>query len=450
MVPNIYPGLLDDFRIKPGMRIAIVGSGGKTSTMIQIAKQLGKGVVLTTTTHIGSTQIDAGMRHRIIGENIQIPLKQLQLENHITLITSDPIDEFRCPGPPKVVMDELAEWVKANNLTMLIEADGSRGIPIKAPAKHEPVIPSWVDMVIVVVGSSALGQPFSENTVHRLAEYETLSGISTGDVITPQVEARVLTHQNGGLKNIPNTAQKVLLLNQADTDDVQSAAHQVANLTVGIYNRVLIASMNRLAPPQIFARYEPVAGILLAAGGSTRLGEPKQLLEKDGIPLVRRMAITGLNSGLDPLIVVTGANQEKISQALAGLPVQIVDNSGWQGGQGTSVAAGVRVLPENSGGAVFLLSDQPFVTETLIRKILHEAASTRKPVIAPMAGGKRANPVYFDRVTFTELEKLTGETGGRALFSKYSPYYFDWHDDRILLDLDTPEDVLRWQEMKDE
>jgi molybdenum cofactor cytidylyltransferase len=305
-------------------------------------------------------------------------------------------------------------------------------------------------MVIVVVGISALGQPFTENTVHRLAEYEELSGISPGDVITPQVEARVLTHPNGGLKNIPNTAQKVLMLNQADTDDIQSAAHQVANLTVGIFDRVLIASMNRLAPPQIYARYEPVAGILLAAGGSTRLGEPKQLLEKEGIPLVRRIAITGLNSGLDPLIVVTGANQERISQALAGLPVQIVENPGWQAGQGTSVAAGVRVLPENSGGSVFLLSDQPFVTETLVRKILYEAASTRKPVIAPLADGKRANPVYFDRVTFTELGLLTGETGGRALFSKYSPYYFDWHDDRILLDLDTPEDVLRWQEMKDE
>jgi len=295
-----------------------------------------------------------------------------------------------------------------------------------------------------------LGLPFTEETVHRMDEFAALSGISPGEKITPQVEARVLTHQNGGLKNIPKNAQKVLLLNQADTNEVKAAALQVANLTVSIFDRVIIASMKRHTSPHIHARYEPVAGILLAAGGSTRLGEPKQLLEKDGIPLVRQMAITGLASGLNPLIVVTGANQDGIRQALSGLPVQFATNPDWKSGQGTSVAAGVSALPSRSGGAVFLLSDQPFVTEPLIRTLLHEVATTRTTVVAPLTDGKRANPVYFDRITFPELETLTGDTGGRILFSKYRPHYFDWHDTRILLDLDTPEDVMKWQAMKDE
>ncbi len=450
MVPKPLPDLLNVFRIEPGMRVAIVGSGGKTSTLIQIAKQIGKGVILTTTTHIGASQIDQGMRHIIIRDGEQISIDDLNLENNITLFTSEPIDEFRSPGPAEYVLNDLADKTKTGKLVMLIEADGSRGIPLKAPANHEPVIPGWVDLVIVVAGCSALGKTFNEQTVHRMIEYQTLAGISPGEVITPEVAVKVLIDKHGGLKNIPYSAEKVLLLNQADTAEIQAAAKKVANLAVGKYDRVIIASMNRQENPKIYARVEPVAGILLAAGGSSRLGAPKQLLEKDGIPLVRQIATTGLNSGLNPLIVITGANQEKIRKALTGLPVKVVENPDWLSGQGTSVAAGVRALPSNTGGVVFLLSDQPFVTEPLIRKIIDEAVTTQKPVIAPLAGGKRSNPVYFDRITFADLKLLTGDEGGRKLFSKYTLWYFEWHDEKILMDLDTPEDVYQWQGMKDE
>lgn len=447
---DAVPDLVNIFRLQPGMRVAVVGSGGKTSTLVQLARQLQRGVILTTTTHIGASQFLPDMAHYRIPTGEEFAFPWAAMKGQVSLVTGEQIDEFRSRGPAESVLAGLGNVVKENGWTMIIEGDGSRGIPLKAPAVHEPVIPLWVDMVIVSAGCSGLGKPLNAETVHRMDEYQRLAGIGMGEIITPQAAAKVLTHAQGGLKDIPPSAEKVLLLNQADDAETQSLAQQVAVLALAVYDRVIIASMHRERKPLVYARYENVAGVLLAAGASTRLGTPKQLLEKDGIPLVRRTAITGLQAGLNPLVVVSGSDAAAVEAALEGLPVQVVYNPEWQSGQGSSVAAGVKALPENAGGAVFLLSDQPYLSEPLIGRLLQEVRITCEPVIAPLASGRRANPVYFDRITFSELAQLAGEEGGRKLFAKYAPSYFEWYDERILMDLDSPQDVLHWQETADE
>jgi molybdenum cofactor cytidylyltransferase len=181
---------------------------------------------------------------------------------------------------------------------MLIEADGSRTLPLKAPADHEPAIPRWIETVIVCLGTSALGKPLTSDIAHRLEEYALLSGLAIGDPVTVDAAARVLVSPTGGLKRIPENARRILLINQADDPERQAMAGRLARKCLASYDRVMITSLQARPEPLIHARYEPIAGILLAAGGSSRLGQPKQLVRLDGITLIRRTVLTGLEAGL--------------------------------------------------------------------------------------------------------------------------------------------------------
>ena len=152
---------------------------------------------------------------------------------------------------------------------------------------------------------------------------------------------RVLTHPAGGMKNIPAQARRLVLLNQADTAELQAQAKALAGNLLAAYHSVIIASLGQSL---IHAVYEPVAGIILAAGEARRFGQPKQLLDYHGQPFVRAVAKTALASGLAPVVVVTGANAEAVEAAVDDLPVTITRNTDWQNGQSSSIQAGLQAL----------------------------------------------------------------------------------------------------------
>ncbi len=176
-----------------------------------------------------------------------------------------------------------------------------------------------------------------------------------------------------------------------------------------------------------------------------RFGQPKQLLDWRGEPFVRVVAQTALEAGLSPVIVViTGANAEEVEAKIKDLPVIIVRNEKWQSGQSSSIRVGVKALPANAGSAIFLLSDQPQITADVIRALIEHHTTELYPIVAPLVMmEQRANPVLFDCTTFPDLLELEGDVGGRAIFSKYPVEYLPWHDDRLLLDVDKPEDYQR-------
>ena len=98
--------------------------------------------------------------------------------------------------------------------------------------------------------------------------------------------------------------------------------------------------------------------------------------------------------------------------------------------------------------AIFILADQPQIPTTILEALTERHAAGLAPILAPLVNGQRANPVLCDRVTFPALRGLTGDTGGRAIFGKFPVEYLPWHDERLLLDVDTPDDLdkLRNQE----
>jgi molybdenum cofactor cytidylyltransferase len=183
-----------------------------------------------------------------------------------------------------------------------------------------------------------------------------------------------------------------------------------------------------------------VAGIVLAAGGSSRLGQPKQVITWRGRPLVRHVVDVAVKRGLDPVVVVTGAYADQVERSLSEIEVVLAHNSDWETGQSASVRSGIEALPDHIEAVVFLLADMPLVPHELIGDILQTHQRTLSPIVAPRAGDRRANPVLFDRETFEALLTLEGDQGGRSLFDHFEVEWVVW-DDEILLDIDTASDL---------
>lgn len=164
-----------------------------------------------------------------------------------------------------------------------------------------------------------------------------------------------------------------------------------------------------------------IAGIVLAAGRSSRLGRPKQLLPVEGEPLLRFTLERILTTRLDVVYVVLGHYADEISVAIEDLPVRIVRNSNAAEGQSTSVLAGLDAASATNPDAVMmLLGDQPQISPTVVNALIARWQETHAPIIAPRyAGGPGRNPILFDRVVFPELMSLSGDVGARAIVRAY-------------------------------
>ena len=187
-----------------------------------------------------------------------------------------------------------------------------------------------------------------------------------------------------------------------------------------------------------------IAGILLAAGASSRMGWNKLLLELDGEPLVRRAARRALEAGLSPLLVVVGHEPERVREALAGLPCQLVENPAWAAGQGSSVAAGAAAVPPGAEAAVVLLSDMPAVTADMIRAVAARWRATGAPIVTSRYGAVTAPPALYAAAVLPELCTGPAEGRGRAVIGRHGDAVLpvDWPA-AALVDLDRPGDLAR-------
>jgi molybdenum cofactor cytidylyltransferase len=432
--------LVKAFRLTNKTKAAIVGSGGKTTAMFQLARDFGSRVILTTTTHLAQDQLVQADQHIALEDLADLPSIEKDLAGDILLFTGSEIEANRVKGPGQEILVQLAALAERWECPLLVEADGARQLPIKAPADHEPPIPDFVNTIIVVVGLSGLGKPLNEKWVHRPEIFSDLVGVPLGSEVTSQHLAAALTSSRGGLKNIPDTARKLLLINQLDSFPNWRTFHDHLPLFLSHYHAVGFAV---LEDQMLLELHESIAGVILAAGGSSRFGTTKQLLDWKGKPLVNHAAETALAGGLSPVLVVTGADHSKVTQSLENLPVECVFNPNWEQGQSSSVRTGIEALPPNMGAVIFLLVDQPFIPPRLIQRLIKAHAIKRSPIIHPQVNDERANPVLFDREVFQELSSLEGDTGGRVLFNTFPSRGVPWENDLIQKDIDTPEDFER-------
>lgn len=174
-------------------------------------------------------------------------------------------------------------------------------------------------------------------------------------------------------------------------------------------------------PPDGRTHEATVAGVLLAAGTSTRFGEANKLLaDVDGQPMARRSAATLLDADLDRVLVVVGHEASAIRDALSGLDVEFVENPAYEAGQATSVRAAVAALDVGDDtpavdAAVFALGDMPYVVSESVTDLVAAYEVGAGSALAAGVDGARGNPVLFDRTHFPALASTVGDTGGRGV-----------------------------------
>ncbi len=425
------------FRLDQHSRIALVGGGGKTTLMFQLAHDFGGKVICTTSTHLAMDQLDQADKHLIVTDLTQLPGSADETLGDVLLFTGPEVETNRVGSPSPEILQALSNLADSWDCPLIVESDGARKLPVKAPAEHEPPIPDFVNVVFSVIGLSGLGKPLSEEWVHRPELYSKLVDLPLGETLESHHLVKGLISPEGGLKNIPQTARKILLINQIDSFPNWKTFYNHMDLLLDHYHAVGFAV---LEDQMLLEVHERIAGVILAAGGSSRFGEPKQLLDWHGKPLVNHVAQLAIGAGLKPVVVVTGADHDSVSEALRDSPVTIACNPGWTSGQGSSVRVGVTALPDHIGAVVFLLVDQPLIPPELIHKILQQHHKKPGPIILPVVGGNPGNPVLFDRLVFDDLIHLGGDVGGRALFKKYSIQEVHWEDKNTQKDIDTPDD----------
>jgi molybdenum cofactor cytidylyltransferase len=197
--------------------------------------------------------------------------------------------------------------------------------------------------------------------------------------------------------------------------------------------------------PESSAPYR-FAAVVLAAGASSRMGAPKQLLLVDGQPLLLRAVRAALASEAWPVVVVLGAHAEKIRPLLARLPVLVADNPAWPEGMASSIRAGVALARQFSrrlDGVLVALCDQPAFSADTIARLVGARHASGASIVAARYGGRSGAPALFAAENFPALVALTGEEGARALLNppagNTSPIgAVDCPE--LALDLDTPGD----------
>lgn len=188
-----------------------------------------------------------------------------------------------------------------------------------------------------------------------------------------------------------------------------------------------------------------IGTIILAAGASKRMGQPKQLLQWQGKTLIRKIAETALETDNELIIVVLGANSDNIRAEISDLPIQMIQNEDWEAGMSSSVRVGLQTLLEIAPAvkaALFLLTDQPFVTSAYLAKILsrYQANQQQNSIFASAYDDHLGVPALFARRWFDELMALTGDRGARALLQKHTSEVAAIPFPEGTFDLDTPDD----------
>ncbi len=190
-----------------------------------------------------------------------------------------------------------------------------------------------------------------------------------------------------------------------------------------------------------------VAAVILAAGRSSRMNGPnKLLLPLDGKAIVAHVVDAVLKAQLSPVVVVTGHQGDEIRAALAGRPVEFVENIAYADGIASSVGTGIGALAARADAALICLGDMPRLQSDTLRQLAgaHDPVEGRS-ICAPVNGGKRGNPILWDARYFPELMKLKGDTGARHLLAEHEDAVFEVtvEDVGILADVDTPDAFAR-------
>ena len=236
----------------PREHVALVGGGGKTTLMFALAEELrrtGNRVITSTTTKVWHGEALQYEKVVLVGDDLQWRDKTREgLRREGTVFVGRSIlDSGKVEGISLSLADDVYHDSEVHYL--VVEADGSAGHPVKAPAEHEPVIPSSVTMVVAMMGLEAMGARLDEATAFRVEQVKNVTGLHTGDILTPGALAKVFLHPAGLFKGTPDVARRVVFLNKGDLIKEERKAAELADILLSDpmkkIDRVILGSVKK-------------------------------------------------------------------------------------------------------------------------------------------------------------------------------------------------------------
>ena len=377
--------------------ISVVGAGGKTSLIFAWAHELaaaGKNVVITTTTHMYRPE-------RMEEDGIRI------------VVSDDPERPDKVSAPPAEVLDSLRDTADV----VLIEADGSRRMPLKWPADREPVIPDYTDVTVCVAGLSALGR----RTADVVYNAEGLPDVLKRETADMNLIHAIVSSRDGGQKGVRGDFR--VFMNQVDDDiDRLAAAYRMQQIfaVMGIQS-----AWGTLMPEE-----PKIAVILEAAGNSTRFGSNKLLhIMDDGRPMIA--SIFDAVRPLDVYKKILVTQYDDIAEMAAGFDVVMNDRPDL--GISRSMQLGLAAAGD-ADAYMFCVCDQPGLSTSTIKKLIEAYKKGTAGIVSLAWQGKMCNPKIFSSRYMEELMRLSGDTGGRQIIAAHK-------DDLLLIEAESEDEV---------
>jgi molybdenum cofactor cytidylyltransferase len=458
-------GLPEAFGLGSSELVSITGGGGKSSLMFALAGALSGRVIMTTTTRIFAAQtklaeaiwvVPAGLRTireegrtsvdvGFAAESGQLARLGELLERHSRCLVIGEILGEKASGVPLELPGRLL--ARADVDYVLVEADGSRMRPCKAPAGHEPVVPPETTVLVPVAGIDALGGRLVD-VAHRPERVATLTALKPGDEMTASALAALISHPDGGLKGAPSQSRVVPLLNKVTTSEQSHAANEVARLLLQNerIDSVVVGAMRESRP--LCGVQRRVTAVVLAAGEGKRMGRSKQLLPWGETTVLGKTLDHVRESAAHDMLVISGHDAAAVEAIARERDIAAVRNPGYVAGEMlSSLQVAIRQLPQNRSAVLVMLADQPMVEPEVIDLILDAFYKGQGDLLVPSFRGRRGNPVLIARRYFPELLALPEGAAPRDLLQRYPDEVnmVEVDTDSILRDLDRPEDYERWR-----
>jgi len=473
--------LSETLGIGKGSLVAIVGAGGKTSTMFHVARELvQKGIrpVATTTTRMSTREVPEDFNlilfHELDDHEVGSTEGSAEVSAEGSTEGSDAQDGVDgVKGIPLVVagmendkllgLDESQMAMLQDRFdTVIAEADGARGRSFKVPRQHEPVVPNGATHLMIMVGLDALDAPVTGKSCFHPEDLAPQVG--PGDELTPQYARGLLLSTRGYLAGKCVGGDHVgdgktenthicVLINKADDHARRTRAADAARWFY--HPKVADVMISSLGHDGWCHRVEngtgAIWGIMLAAGEGRRSGGEKLLWSMpDGRSVVRTSVDNALEGGVDGLVVVLGHRYEEVLDSLGDLGglgdrVVTVVNLDYASGMSSSLNAGMAALPREAFAAAVFLADQPMISPMITNAVMCSFQHSLARICRPRCGNQAGHPVVFRNDLFDEISNLKGDRGARSVVKLFGEWLLEvpWHDSLAFTDLDTRDDLDR-------
>jgi molybdenum cofactor cytidylyltransferase len=432
------------FDIVRGDVVALIGAGGKTSTLMNLGYELAEAgwrVMATTTTYMDADQLD------LVPCSVQMRQGTSAISNALSenrfAFLYDSIRSDRVYGPTTQTISRLLDSVDSD--VLLIEADKAAGMLLKAPTAGEPVIPPETSLVVPVTSLAVLDHNLDEAHVYNAKAIIERYGFPEGVRVKSPWVAQVMRDEELGLRGVPSKARVMALLNGTpEKGYLRGRARLIARLILRS-NRVHGVAIGSVrGAGAVYEVQRAIGAVVLAAGLSTRMGQHKVVLPWDGHKTIIEHIVEQLIlARLDHIVVVTGHRATDVQRLATRQGAETVYNSRYQSGEMlSSLKAGLKAMPSHISAALVVLGDQPRIQPRVVNQVTMAYAESTHKIVAPSYQMRRGHPILIDRRLWPEILDLPDKASLRDVMNAHSEHigYVSVDTDSVLRDVDTPED----------